>query len=198
MAYLGAAAMGYDMIKDSPVYKQVGRTLNRGLKNWGNRGKRARYSGSGAYAVDGEGMDTHYNNTFGGDMIKASSAGDETGSVTLSYREYIGDVYAPDDTSFTNNVRQVNPGLATSFPLLSAIAGNFEMYQFHKLVYTFIPLIETEASGSGINGEVIMTFNDNPLADSFVEKRLMMQYQNTENGKLTDSVVVALSVIRRR
>lgn len=68
-------------------------------------------------------------------------------NVFIKHREYISDVTATLDFAVLKKFA-MNPGLADSFPWLSAVASRFEKYRFHKLVYRYETDAPTTTSGS--------------------------------------------------
>lgn len=71
-----------------------------------------------------------------GENLPAFSGGKTT---IIRNREYITDIIGPSSgglpTLFNNTVFSLNPGIATTFPWLSAIASSYDTYKFHGLVF---------------------------------------------------------------
>lgn len=63
------------------------------------------------------------------------------------HREFIQDVTA-SDSNFRNTTFSINPGLATTFPWLSAIAGRYESYLFRRLHFIYEPICPTTTPGA--------------------------------------------------
>lgn len=98
--------------------------------------------------------------------IKATNRG-----FVVTHREYIQDVTAAD-ANFRNNTLSVNPGLATTFPWLSAIAGRFESYLFRRLHFIYEPICPTTTPGA------VMMAVDYDAADSApTSKVVLMAYR---------------------
>jgi len=70
-------------------------------------------------------------------------------SCRVIHREYLADVLAPANYTNWNIVQtySINPGLASTFPWLSAIANQFEMYKFHKLQFVYEASCPTSQAG---------------------------------------------------
>lgn len=118
-----------------------------------------------------------------------SSSGDETGALTISHKEYIGDIYGPT-TPFNVQSYSINPGLETTFPWLSQIAQNYDEYQIHQLIFTFRST--TTDIGSNTNGQcgtVVMGTNYNAGAPAWRDKVTMMEYDAVMSGKATESLL---------
>jgi hypothetical protein len=152
--------------------------------------------------ISGQGMYTGhgaYEGTMGNELIPGksdlamvpnfSSSGDETGSLTISHKEYICDIYGPS-TPFNCQSYAINPGLEQSFPWLSQIAQNYDEYTIHQLIYTFRST--TTDIGSNTNGQcgtVVMGTNYNAAAAPWRDKVTMMEYDAVMSGKATDSLL---------
>ena len=90
------------------------------------------YIGRGAYAtrnglISG-GADT---------MPRMQHINDETGSLIVSHRERLMDVFAPSDSGFHQDVFTVSPGIEKTFPWLSQIAANYEEYELMQCVFEY-------------------------------------------------------------
>lgn len=59
--------------------------------------------------------------------------------IILSHKEFVCDLSVGSADTDIWEKREINPGLAVSFPWLSSIAGNFESYQFMELNFHFVP-----------------------------------------------------------
>lgn len=69
------------------------------------------------------------------------------GNITrVTHREFISDITSNAAGFATTNIA-INPGNATAFPWLSAIAANYESYTFKKLAYRYVPLCPTSTQG---------------------------------------------------
>jgi hypothetical protein len=89
-----------------------------------------------------------------------TSLGDRT--VHPYKMEYIGDVLS-GGTSPTYSIVDtypVNPGQIVTFPWMSAIAQNYEMFRFKSLKFIYKPQV-TEFTAGANSGVVIMTFDYN-------------------------------------
>jgi len=120
---------------------------------------------------------------------------DETGSIFVTHREYLGEVYAPGVAgsntivAFQNTSFSLNPGLQSTFPWLSQIAQNYTSYEFYQTVFSFESSISPYSSTqSGQCGTVIMSTNYNSAAQPFSDKLSMIDYAHSETCKITDSM----------
>lgn len=98
-----------------------------------------------------------------------------TGGTRIQHREYIQDITG--STSFNILTFPVQPGIATTFPWLSSVAGAFEEYILHGILFEF-----KSTSADALNstntalGTVIMATEYNPLHGAFTSKRDMENY----------------------
>jgi hypothetical protein len=167
----------------------TGHGLYSGFGAYKKKRKRARKSPSSA-AVSNSLI-------AGSDIIIPSftSEGNETGGITISRKEYLGDVYAPtlvgtEIPSFVNTTYAINPGVERSFPWLSQIAQNFEEYTLHQLIYTYRSTItDVGNSSTGQCGTVVMCTSYNVNNAPFDDKVNMMEYEGAMSSKSTDSML---------
>jgi len=141
---------------------------------------RGMYGGRGAY-----GNVTMSDSSLSTPAI--SSAGDETGSICITNREYIGDIFGPTTTgTFDVTSFPLNPGLEQSFPWLSQLAANYEEYEFIQLVFDFKSSIQDVNSANGQVGTIISATNYNASQGVFTDKPSMSAYYGSASGKTTD------------
>lgn len=101
-----------------------------------------------------------------------ASFSDSKTSVRLRHREYLQDVFVGTTGVFSNTSFAVNPGLSNTFPFLSQIAGNFEEYHMHGLVFEFVSTTSPYNSTSAM-GSVIMAMEYNAAAPLYTSKPQM-------------------------
>lgn len=89
----------------------------------------------------------------------------------VSHREFISDITAASSGFATVNFA-VNPGNATAFPWLSAIAANYESYTFKKLAYRYVPLCPTSTQG-----RITMALDYDARDSIPTSKAVLSQYQ---------------------
>lgn len=71
-----------------------------------------------------------------------SSSGTMT---TVSHRAFLGPI--SNDPNYTVNTFQTNPGLADTFPWLSALASRYDKYRFRKLRFEYRSVTATSKAG---------------------------------------------------
>ena len=130
-----------------------------------------------------------------------TSEKNETGTLTITHREYLTDVFGNAAKSgsttqsipFVNTTYSINPGLETTFPWLSQIAANYEEYEMKQLAFTYKSIIAD--IGSSTNGQVgtcIMATNYNSAKPAFTDKQEMMEYDAAASTKVTASMIHAV------
>lgn len=152
-------------------------------------GGRGMYTGRGEYTDN-----SLISGSDGLEVPSFSSAGDETGSVTVCRKEYVCDIYGPESSvpgvpsAFNVQTFQLNPGLEGTFPWLSQIAQNYDEYDFKQLVFTYRSTTTDIGSSTGQCGTVIMATNYNASAPPFGDKVTMMEYDASMSSKVTESM----------
>jgi hypothetical protein len=138
----------------------------------------------------GQGEYTSNNLVEGGDPIPSFAATPDGSRVTISHREYIGDIFAPPTGDvFQNTPFSVNPGLEKTFPWLSQIAQNYDEYTLHQLMFSYRSTVSDFAASSGQIGQVIMATIYNASSDPFADKAAMMQYDSSMSTKTSESMI---------
>jgi hypothetical protein len=124
--------------------------------------------GSGDYTMTGE--PAKYN-ILAGSIPQFSSS---RATNIVCHREYIQDFSGT--TAFTNNLFALNPGIDTTFPWLASVAGNYQEYRFHGLMFEFRALT-TDFANTGTPGVVVMATNYNADVPVYATKQ---QMENSE------------------
>lgn len=96
--------------------------------------------GQSASKYMGRGKYTKKNGLISGSMSsmpKMRNVNDETGTLVVSHRERLMDVFAPIDSGFHQDVFTVSPGIEKTFPWLSQIAANYEEYEMVQCVFEY-------------------------------------------------------------
>jgi hypothetical protein len=112
---------------------------------------------------------------------------DLSGDVVLYHREFIRNVTvsgsAGTSTAFELTSYELNPGIAGTFPFLSQIANNFELYEFQGLMFQYVPTYGESGSSSNNLGKVIMATNYDPDASEFASSVQMQNYDYSNSCK---------------
>lgn len=112
---------------------------------------------------------------------------DASGDIIVTRSEFVQNIYVTgtggSSSSFQLNKFPINAGVAQSFPMLSQIAQNFELYDFKGLIYQYKPTF-SENSGSANNlGKIIMATNYDPDAADFFSSVQMENYDYANSTK---------------
>lgn len=147
---------------------------------------RGMYTGRGAYS-------TNTNELMASSGLSSPqfmSVPDESGSLIVKHREYVGDIFAPPAATvsdFTVQAFPLNPGLEQTFPWLSQIAQNYEEYELVQCVFEFVSTVQDINSANGQVGTVISATQYNPSELDFTDKPAMAAYAHSVSGKSTDN-----------
>lgn len=163
--------------------------------------KPARYGGQGRYYRYGtrrlmRGMGAYVENAIvtsgmpGAHNPVPSFSHKTDGTISLSNKEYIGDIFAPVVAgAFQNTVYPVNPGMEKTFPWLCQLAENYDEYTLKQCIFTYKSSVADFASASGQVGQVIMATQYNAAAQPFTDKQNMMQYAFACSGKTSEDML---------
>jgi len=157
------------------------------------------YTGSGLYQSGAVATNSLVSIANNRELIPEFSAHpDDSGTIILSRREYISDVYAPGYLNgidgalvpFASQVFNLNPALEKTFPFMSQIAQNYEEYEFIQMIFTFrSTTTDIGSSTSGQCGTIIMATNYNAAAGAFTNKSTMMEYMGAMSAKATENML---------
>lgn len=124
--------------------------------------------GSGDYEIQ---SDVKANSLFKGDGPSMPSFG--SSSITrFKHREYIGDVVAGANNSFSFQKYAVQPAFRESFPYLAQISRNFTRYHMKGLIYEYVSTTSPYLAG-GAMGSVIMAMQYDPVLPDYASKPQM-------------------------
>lgn len=149
--------------------------------------------GRGLYTGRGEYEKTNTNELMASSSLSSPqflSVPDESGSLIVKHREYIGDIFAPAAATvsdFTVQAFPINPGLEQTFPWLSQIAQNYEEYELVQCVFEFVSTVQDINSSNGQVGTIISATQYNPSEADFTDKPAMAAYAHSVSGKSTDN-----------
>ena len=115
-----------------------------------------------------------------------TSAGDETGDLIFEHNEYIHDLTSRSNDFHTLERFEINPGIFTSFPLLSQFAQHFEEYDFIQCIFEFKSLVTNGNSTAA--GSVMLCPNYNASNPNLPDKRSIENASGSVSGKVTGSL----------
>lgn len=112
-------------------------------------------------------------------------------TITFRHREYICDVNS--SIAFQTTRFNINPGLAASFPYLSAIAQNFQEYKFKGLVYEFKSTSADSLNSTNTSlGQVMMACQYQSDAANFVNKVQLLNEMWATDGKPSQNLILPI------
>tara|TARA_B110000305_G_C19461537_1_gene654789 strand:- start:3923 stop:5749 length:1827 start_codon:yes stop_codon:yes gene_type:complete len=150
-------------------------------------GAASAYMGRGSYKSNG--LITGSAST----MPRMKNMNDETGSLIVSHRERLMDVFAPADSGFHQDVFTVSPGIEKTFPWLSQIAANYEEYEMVQCVFEYdghslVGINDTlEVQGSLIMATQ-MNVKDKPFRDRHEMERFPHASKCAQHGSMAHGV----------
>jgi len=113
-------------------------------------------------------------------------------SIRVRKREFVSSINSK--LLFQNREFAINPGLASSFPWLSAIAANYEQYRVNGMIFQFVST-SSDAIASNTNlglGQVILATNYDAGADPFVDGPQMLNFMFSNSGKPSENIMHAI------
>lgn len=118
---------------------------------------------------------------------------DLSGDIIYSNTEFVQNVYATivsGASAFNLESFPLNPALSSTFPFLSQIAQNFELYEFVGLLFHYKPTSgEFGSNNSNALGKVILATNYDPDATEFPNSIVMENYDWACSTKPSDGCV---------
>lgn len=106
----------------------------------------------------------------------------------IQHREFITDVFFPPNaTVWTPTVQAINPGLASTFPWLSGVANQYEMYAISSMNFEFMT-----RSGTGTDGMMAMVVDYDAADPPPESKAKMFAYDHCITGPIWHDLVLPL------
>jgi hypothetical protein len=119
-------------------------------------------------------------------------------SVTLSHREYIGDVVTGAAGAFNLEAYTIQPGDPSTFPWLSTIASQFQQYTLDGMIFQFKSMSADALNSTNTAlGQVIMATNYNVSAPLFDSKYEMENTEFSSSVKPSCSAMHPIECARR-
>lgn len=149
----------------------------------------SKYLGFGAYDTPVSSNDLVLSHPGGGAQQAIGTVGDETGDLMLQNTEFIGNVVVlnPSGVAGSSGFQitrfELNPGIAASFPFLSQIAQNYELYDWKQLLFQYKPLSGESGAASNNLGSLIMATQYDPDGSQFLNKIQMQNYAYANSTK---------------
>jgi hypothetical protein len=152
-----------------------------------------RVIGKGDYTVVG-------NSLMRGNLTKSSQipffTPDGKRGLRVTEREYLGDIRSGalvgGSTIFSNNSFAINPGLAATFPWLSALANNFDQWQPNGIIFEFRSTSSTFNGTSQALGTVIAATEYDVVDPQFATKVEMENSDYAMSCAASESLIHAV------
>lgn len=174
----------------------VGNAIAPGIGGMVGEAAANAFLGEGEYETDNpmnvEEPAIKYNNLINHGSVQTkgnaiiTSAGDETGDLIFEHNEYIHDLTSRSNDFHTLERFEINPGVFTSFPLLSQFAQHFEEYDFIQCIFEFKSLVTNGNSTAA--GSVMLCPNYNASNPNLPDKRSIENASGSVSGKVTGSL----------
>jgi len=153
-----------------------GSTLSNRMSGLGDYFGGNKYGPTKANAImEGSTLDT---------PLVVNASDDVTGDVYLSHREFVAVVEANLPAGATNlaapfqqQTYPLNPAILTSFPWLSQVAQNYDLFEFQGLVYEYVPQMSESANNQNNLGRVMMMTQYDPEQAPLTNSRAFQNYE---------------------
>jgi len=158
----------------------------------------ARATGIGSYGVGGkEKANVLINNGASrAPGVPTFTQESDTGSVTVSYRMFVKDIFAPGTSGVSGSAKgfsvealDLNPGLEATFPWLSQVAANYEQYCMHQLIFTFVSSVSSFETDTGVTGDILMLHQANEEDRVPQEAWMMKNTHGVVSGQVIDNLL---------
>lgn len=116
----------------------------------------------------------------------------DTGTILMTNREYIANVYGPDTSGFSVQSYELNPGLEATFPFLAQIAANYSEYAFLQLMFSYKSSVSEFQTTTGVAGQVLTATQYNTDEAPFSDKQSMMVYHGAASSKSTGNIIAGV------
>jgi len=127
------------------------------------------------------------------DVPSFNVGGGEMGTIQISHKEYVADVFGPESAGiFQNLTYGLNPALPSTFPWLSQIAANYEEYTIKQLIFTFRTTVSDFVASNGQVGTVIIATQYNANDAPFANKQEMMEYAGAVSSKVSTGIIAGV------
>jgi hypothetical protein len=157
-------------------------------------GRAAGALGIGAYETEGGAVTNEIVDGGQGNPAPVFyTGGGEMGTITLSHKEYVADIFGPETPGIFQNITfGLNPGLPATFPWLSQLAQNYEEYTIKQLIFTFRSTVTDFVASNGQVGTIIMATQYNSNDEPFQSKQDMMEYSGAVSAKISQAVIAGV------
>ena len=145
--------------------------------------------GWGAYGVANNALVNGGQGSGGVFVPPTFSDPSDTGGMTISHKDIIGNLYAPPDGGFHTQSFDINPGLEATFPWLAQIAANFQEYELVQCIVSFQSQISEFTTTTGNTGQVVTATQYDPHAKEFESFQEMISVFGSGTCKANQNLV---------
>lgn len=114
-------------------------------------------------------------------------------SVIVRHREFICDIVTGSAGAFNLQQFSINPGIASTFPWLASVAGNFQEYRPLGMLFEFrsTSADSLNSTNTALGTVVLATDYDatDDLSVTFQNKQMMMNHEFSQSAKQSCSVL---------
>lgn len=153
-------------------------------------------SGHGSYRTKGNSLISRWTDN-GPPMVRNSTK--EGGGFIVSNREYLGNINTGvgTPTVFSPVAYRINPADEETFPWLSAIARNFDQYQFKGLIFEYKSTCSDTVTSTSLNlGSVMLATEYNVLHGQYLSQRAMQNSMFASSGKPSSNIIHPIECAR--
>lgn len=168
----------------------IGQLTGHGLqKGWDVGADLSRYFGWGDYQANADKMERNQiiEGSTPSQMKISVNDTSLSGDIVFQHTEFVKNVIVPGSSTgvspFHVEAYSLNPGQDSVFPFLSSIANNFEMYEFHGLIFGYKPLSGESANATNQLGKVMMCTNYDPASLPFRGSHELENYAYASSAK---------------
>jgi hypothetical protein len=179
--------------------RSIGSQIGSTIGNFAERGLRSLF-GSGDYAEtfeDQGGFDVDENSIVKPLTSSAvpllNSADLKDGHIRIKHREFISDISTAQDDNANIVTLPINPQESNMFPWLSTIAGNFEQWIPHGIVFEYVSTCGNAVSSTNAAlGSVSMATQYNVYSDAFLTKSTLLNHYYAASTKTSENLMHAI------
>lgn len=184
------------------IGSQLGARVGSAIGNWAQGGLRSLF-GSGDYETENNGGAAGGFSVTDNSIVKPLSAANvpllnspnvsEEGMMRVKHREFLGDLRSGDNENANTYEYFINPQNPALFPWLSTIAGNFEQWVPHGIVFEFVSTCGNAVSSTNASlGSVSVATQYNVRSGPFSTKSELLNHYFAVSGKTADNLMHAI------
>jgi len=134
--------------------------------------------------------------------ITVNASDDLTGDIYLSHKEYVGQVTASctvngqTSTPFQTVTYPLNAGMEKTFPFLSQIANNYDLYEMQGLAFEYKPQYSDSGTTNNNLGRIMMVTQYDPDAPVFLNSRELQNYDYACSVKPSSGLIHGVETAR--